>query len=122
LEEFPLKVQKELELFYFINTILIYSNIVLKRCKRIRRLFWSLFLKMGLKYCSDEMKSDKDIVIAGVRNNPYAHSFMNDKFLEDRDVAIETIKGKGSYLFDFFKNDFNATWEQVEELFQRNAK
>ena len=45
-----------------------------------------------LKYASDRLKDDKDIVIEAVKNNGFALEFASDRLKNDKEIVLEAVK------------------------------
>lgn len=68
--------------------------------------FWfNIVFDSALKYASDRLKDDKDIVIEAVKNDWNAIEYASDRLKDDEDVVIEAIK-----------NDWNAIKYSSERL------
>ena len=82
-----------------------------------------------LKYVSDKLKDDKEVVIEAIKRNGLALEFASDRLKDDKDIVIEAVKNNGfalEFASDRLKNDkeivFNAVKNNIYSLKFANKK
>ena len=56
---------------------------------------------MNLRYLSDELKDDKDVMYAAVKSNPNSFEFASDRLKDDEQLAIMAVSNGMGHLFKF---------------------
>ena len=53
----------------------------------------------GLQYVNEELKNDKDIVMAAIYNNPYSLVCASERLKNDKDVVVNAVTQKATALY-----------------------
>ena len=53
-----------------------------------------------LQYASDELKDDKEIVLASIKNEPFTLFNASERLQNDKELNIEVVKMQGILIFD----------------------
>ena len=54
----------------------------------------------ALQYASDELKDDKEIVLASIKNEPFTLFIASERLQNDKELNIEVVKMQGILIFD----------------------
>ena len=54
----------------------------------------------ALQYASDELKDDKEIVLASIKNEPFTLFNASERLQNDKELNIEVVKMQGILMFD----------------------
>ena len=67
-----------------------------------RNLMMDLFKinEYALQYASDELKDDKEIVLASIKNEPFTLFNASERLQNDKELNIEVVKMQGILIFD----------------------
>lgn len=76
--------------------------IIPERFKNDKTIVKEVVSKDGilLKYASDELRNDEDIVLTSIKNNPFAYNFASPILKQDSKIITEALKGDGMLLKD----------------------
>ena len=83
-----------------------------KRPEAVLKKYYGDF--MTLKYASDELRGDKEVVLIAVKQNSYALQFASKELQADKEVVLEAVKNKGSAL-EYASEELRADPEVVME-------
>jgi len=70
-----------------------------------------------IENCSDNLKSDKDVVYAAVKQNPFAIIYAANEFKYDKELAMSAVKQNGLALecFNNFQNDEDVVFSACNQ-------
>ncbi len=67
----------------------------------------------SLKYVSDELKDDKEVVLAAVKRFPGIWLYASKRLRDSKDVALMVINGGGTYWFRYMSEELQNDKELV---------
>ena len=65
----------------------------------ITKAWWTDVLQETLKFSPIEIRSDKEVMLEAVRNDPSTYELCSDELLNDRDIILATIDRQPSLLY-----------------------
>ena len=68
-----------------------------------------------LKYASDRLKDDKDVVMTAVKNNGFAIQYASDRLKNDIEVVREA-SNTYLYTFDYVGNKFKEQFPTIKDF------
>ena len=74
-----------------------------------------------LKYASEALRADRDIVMAVVKENGFALPYASEALRTDKDIVLAAVNQNGMAL-EYVSDEFRANEEIVLEALQQNLK